>query len=94
MEINDHTVKVITDPTGLIEGERYEFRLYITLDEDDELYQEGGIGVRAILAVDEGKARIAMSHFFECETENVLEYSLEDDETDSVLQFCKENLPQ
>ena len=42
-------MKKINDPTGVITGERYEFRLYITLDEDDELYSKEGTGIRAIL---------------------------------------------
>ena len=31
MEINEYIVDKILDPTGIITGERYEFRLYIII---------------------------------------------------------------
>lgn len=94
MEINEYTVEKIEDPTGIISGERYEFRLYITLDEEDELYAEGGTGIRAIFAVDQGEARIAMAHFFKRETEEALPFELETEEIEAVLSFCKLNFEQ
>ena len=91
MEITEYTVEKLVDPTGLINGERYEFRLYITLDEEDELYSEGGTGVRAIFAVDDGEERIAMAHFFKRGTDEVLAFEVEDDELAAILAFCKLN---
>ena len=92
MEINEFTVEKLADPMGLIEGERYEFRLYITLDEEDELYSKEGTGIRAIFAVDEDEERIAMAHFFDRGTDKVLDFELEDDEMGTILEFCKKNL--
>jgi len=89
MDISEYIVKKITDPTGILVGERYEFLLYITLDEDDELYSEAGTGIRAILAVDEGVERITTAYFFERSTEKSLNFEMEDDEKEAVLQFCK-----
>ena len=65
MEINEYTVKKMNDPTGILAGERFEYRLYITFDEEDELYSEGGTGVRVIYAVDEEVGRIATYNFFD-----------------------------
>jgi len=92
MEINEFTVEKLADPMGLIEGERYEFRLYITLDEEDELYSKEGTGIRAIYVVDGDVERIAMAHFFDRGTDKVLEFELEEDEMDSILAFCKKNI--
>lgn len=92
LEINEYTLEKINDPTGILTGERYEYRLYITLDEDDELYSESGTGLRVILAVDEGVERIATYNFFERATEKPLDFELEEDEEVAILAFCKENL--
>ena len=92
MEINEYTVEKLADPMGLIEGERYEFRLYITLDEEDELYSKEGTGIRAILAVDDGVERIVVSYFFERETDKVLDFALDEEELQIILEFCKSNL--
>lgn len=93
MQINDYAVEKIMDPTGFIEGDRYEFHLYLMLDEDDEIYNENGIGVRAIIAVENGVSRIAMAHFFERENEKPLDYSLEEEELAQILAYCDENMP-
>jgi hypothetical protein len=89
MEITEYIIKKINDPTGIIAGERFEYRLYIDLDEEDELYSEGGTGLRVIFAVDEDEGRIASYHFFERASENVLDFELEDDEKAIVLEYCR-----
>jgi len=94
MEVKEYTMKKMSDPTGILTGERYEFMLYITLDEDDELYSEGGTGIRAILAVEDNVERIATSNFFERATEKVLNFELEEEEEQAVLQFCKMHLEE
>ncbi|WP_342510793.1 DUF6509 family protein [Sporosarcina sp. FSL K6-1522] len=93
MNITEHVVTQMLDPTGILTGERYEFRLYIELEEDDELYAEGGTGLRVIFAVDGDQERIASYHFFERTTEKVLDFGLEDDEEAIVLAFCKAHIP-
>jgi len=42
MEITNHVVDKMNDPTGIIEGDRYEFLLDVEVEEDDELFTEGG----------------------------------------------------
>ncbi|WP_186670138.1 DUF6509 family protein [Sporosarcina sp. BP05] len=89
MKITEHIIKKINDPTGIIAGERYEYRLYIDLDEEDELYSEGGTGLRVIFAIDEDEGRIASYHFFERSSEKVLDFELEDDEKAIALEYCR-----
>lgn len=88
MEITEYVVEEIIDPTGLIEGERYEFRLYVMLEEEDDLYSDQGIGVRTILAVGDGKDRLVVAHFFNRATEEAYDFELEKEEQDMLLQFC------
>jgi hypothetical protein len=91
MEINEYIVEQLVDPTGLIQGDRYEFRLFITLDEDDDLYSESGIGVRAIFAVDEQGERVVVAHFFERETDAYIDFELDEDELLEIEKFCKQH---
>ena len=92
MEINEFTVNKMNDPTGILAGDRYEYRLYITLDEDDELQSEAGTGIRVIYAVDDEVGRIVTYHFFERATEKALDFGLEEEEEAEVLEFCKTHL--
>lgn len=92
LEINEYTLERINDPTGILTGERYEYRLYLTVDEEDELYSESGVGLRVIFAVDEGVERIATYNFFERTTDKQLDFELEEDEEAVVLAFCKAHL--
>lgn len=92
MEIIEYSIEELVDPTGIIDGQRYEFRLYIQFDIEDELHKEEGTGLRILFAVDEQGERIASYHFFERATEKVLDFEMEDDEIDFVTNFCKEQL--
>lgn len=89
MNITEYMIEKIVDPTGLIEGDRYEFRLYAMLDEEDELYTEKGIGIRTILAVENGESRLVLAHFFDRATEEAYDFELEEDELSMLLQFCQ-----
>lgn len=89
MNITEYIVEKIVDPTGVIEGERYEFRLYALLDEEDELYTENGIGIRTILAVGDGEKRLVVAHFFDRATEEAYDFELEEEELAVLLQFCE-----
>lgn len=91
MNITEYIVEEIIDPTGLIEGKRFEFRLFAMLDEEDELYTEEGIGIRTILAVGDGEERLVVAHFFKRATDEVYDFELEEDEIAALLQFCKMN---
>lgn len=90
MKIINHEVRKLNDPTGILEGDRYEYILAIEVEEDDELYRSGGLELRLILAVNEGETRIASYHFNDKETEKPLDFALDEEEEQEILAFCKE----
>lgn len=92
MEITGHTVEKLEDPTGILIGDRYEFILHIEVPEDDELYSENGIYLKAVIAVEEDAARIAQYQFFEKGTNQYIDLELEDDENEIIVAYCKQHL--
>jgi hypothetical protein len=93
MQITGHTVERLGDPFGLLTGSRYEYFLNIEVDEEDELFTEKGLLLRVIFLVDGSESRILQNYFIEQETEKVLDFDLEDDETEAVKNYCLQNLP-
>ncbi|WP_432352173.1 DUF6509 family protein [Sporosarcina sp. A2] len=91
MNITQHTVSQLKDPTGILTGDRYEFRLYMEFEEDDELLEEDAAGLRTIYVVDGESDKITASYFFKKGTETALDFELEDEELEEVLAFCREN---
>jgi hypothetical protein len=89
MNITGHTVEKLEDPFGLLTGDRYEFLLNIEVDEEDELYTEKGLGLRVIYVDEEGKDKISQYHFFEGETGKYFEFSLDDEEEELVIAYCR-----
>lgn len=92
MNITGYSVEKLNDPTGILEGDRYEFFLDIEVPEDDELYSENGIELKVIYAVDSKGERIAQYSFYEKGIEKVLDFELEEDEETAVNEFCKTHL--
>lgn len=90
MKITEYVMEEMIDPTDLIAGERYEFKIYVELDEEDELYRSEGIGIRTILAVEEGKEKLVLAHFFDRSNEEALPYDLEEEEQAMIEAFCIE----
>ncbi len=88
MNITGYTVEKLEDPFGLLTGERFEYFLDIEVDEEDELYSENGIGLKVIFVIHQDEAKLSHYHFYEKETEKVLDFALEDDEAEFVLDFC------
>lgn len=92
MEITAYSVEEIKDPTNIIVGKRYEFLLDIEVDEEDELYTEAGIEVRAIIGENEGEVRL-VNYFLTDKTSNEsLDFALEEDEEAVITTFCKEEI--
>ncbi|PLR98835.1 DUF6509 family protein [Bacillus sp. T33-2] len=89
MEITGHTVELLEDPFGLLEGDRYEFFLNIEVEEEDELYSENGLLLKVIFS---GNS-ILQYYFIEKTTEKVLDFALEEDEEEDVKAYCLNNLP-
>ena len=94
MNITGHTVEKLQDPFGLLTGDRYEFMLSVEVEEEDELYTEKGLGLRVIYVKEDHSDKISQYHFFEQGTGTFYDFSLEDDEVDIVLNYCRENISQ
>ena len=92
MEITAYSVEEIKDPTNIIEGKRYEFLLDVEVDEEDELYTEGGIEIRALIGENAGEVRLLNYFLKERLSEELLDFALEEDEEQMILDFCKEEL--
>lgn len=88
MEITQYTKTELIDPTGILDGRRYEFFLYIEFDEEDELAEEEAGGIRAVYIQEEGRSRITGTYFFRKGTEEPLDFELEEEEEAAVLAFC------
>jgi hypothetical protein len=92
MEITGHTVELLEDPFGVLNGDRYEFFLQIAVDEEDELYTENGLLLKVIFSIVNEEPKILQYYFIERSTENILDFALEEDEEVLVKDYCKENL--
>ncbi|RIW38315.1 pullulanase [Bacillus salacetis] len=87
MNITGYTVEKLEDPTGILTGERYEYLLEVEVPEDDELYTEGGLLVKAIYAVDENGSRIVQYYLMDRSAENYLDFELEEDEEELIRTY-------
>lgn len=92
MDIISYLMDQILDPTNIIEGERYEFTLELNIDEEDELFQEGGVDLRAIIAKKENQFSIVDYFFIAKADQSYLEFALEEDEELEILTFCKAHI--
>jgi hypothetical protein len=89
MNITEYTVERVTDPTGILIGERYEFFLNIEMPEDDKLYEEKGLQLKVLYYVDDNQAKM-LNYFFYASLENkYLDFELEEEEEQLVTDFCK-----
>ncbi|MBQ0140732.1 MAG: pullulanase [Kurthia sp.] len=92
MDIISYVMDKILDPTNIIEGERYEFTLELNIDEEDELFQKGGVDLRAIISKKDEQFEIKDYFFIAKADQTYLEFALEDDEEAEVLAFCKNHI--
>lgn len=92
MNITQFSIETILDPTNIIEGRRFELLLDVEVDEEDELYSEAGIEIRAIIGVLDENVRV-ISYFIIDKKDNAyLEFELEEEEQQMILDFCNEEL--
>jgi|SRR5690554_652617 len=89
MNITGYEIEKLIDPTGILEGDRYEFFVDIEVDKEDEMYSENGLYIRLILAVQGEKSWITQYHIYEKSTEKYLDFALDEEEEEELLQFCK-----
>jgi len=88
VNITEYTVEQIKDPTGILEGERYEFFLTVEVPEDDELYNENGLQLKVLFFVNGEQVKILNYHFYDSIENKYLEFALEDEEEKMVHDFC------
>ncbi|MGG0670101.1 DUF6509 family protein [Sporosarcina koreensis] len=94
MEIIEYSMIELIDPTGILSGHRYEFRIYVKFDEEDELHNEKGTGIRVVYAVDGDEGKVASYHLFERATDEILDFELDDEEVAQLAVFCEEQLEE
>lgn len=92
LEIKEYSAEFVKDPFGILSGKRYEFVCDLEVPEEDELYRENGVYIRAIYLADE--ARIVKYDFFERVTDQYLDFDMEPEEEEQLTAFCKEHLPE
>ncbi len=91
--INEFSVEKLKDPFDLLTGDRYEFRLYLSVDEEDELYTENGVYLRAIFKIEDEVKKITQYSFLDQSSDSILEFELEEDEEKFIIEFCEKNIP-
>lgn len=92
MNIINFTMEELVDPTGIIQGKRYEFLVDVEVDEEDELYSEAGTQIRLLIG-DEGEGPFIINYFImDKKDEHYIELALEEEEEQYLLAFCKEQL--
>jgi len=91
-KIEAFNVEAVKDPFGILAGERYEFRLELDVEDDDELYLEEGVCLRVIYALAEENSRIVKYEFLNKKTNQYIAFDMEKDEAQMVERFCKEQL--
>ncbi|WP_445670020.1 DUF6509 family protein [Peribacillus sp. FSL H8-0477] len=94
LTITGYKVEKLKDPFDILTGDRYELFLDIEVPEDDELASEKGLYIRVLYVVDDNTSKVVKYDLLERETEQLLEFDLEDDELAMVAQFCKEHLKE
>jgi hypothetical protein len=92
--ITEYSVETLVDPFGILTGDRYEYLLDIEVDEEDELYTEGGLSIRLIYVRNGENESIAKYDLIAKATEEVLDFDLEDDEISMLLAFCNEHFKE
>ena len=91
LNITEFEVQLINDAFGILPGDRYEFLIYLDVPEDDELYNENGVYIRALFVVDGEEKKLLKYDLVESGENKVLDFDLEDDEIQAVTEFCEQH---
>lgn len=92
MNITQFSIEEILDPTNIIEGKRFELLLDVEVDEEDELYSEAGLEIRAIVGVLDQNVRVINYFIIDKKDNAYLEFELEEEEQQMILNLCHEEL--
>ncbi|KAB7673065.1 DUF6509 family protein [Bacillus sp. B1-b2] len=91
MNITEYTVEQIKDPTGILQGDRFEFFLTIEWDEEDELAAEENLQLKVLFYIDEKESKILDYHFYNSLDNKYLDFGLEDEELLELNTFCNKH---
>lgn len=94
MQIVNGKVEELVDPTGIIDGQRFEFLLTVKFDEDDELYSEQGTGLRLLYSVKDGERKMLTYQYYELATEKAFDLEWDEEEQAAAEAYCNTNFPQ
>jgi len=94
VNITAYTVELVPDPFGILKGKRYEFKLEVEVDEEDELYSEHGVYARIVYKVEEASSGILTCDWTERTTDRYLELAAEPEELAELAAFCAAHLPE
>ncbi|BBI36387.1 DUF6509 family protein [Cohnella abietis] len=89
--VTEYSVVLVKDPFKILAGTRYEFKLDLNIEEDDELYSEHGIYVKAIYKVEEEQGSVVNYDLIEKSTDRYLDFDMEAEEEEALAAFCKEH---
>ena len=92
--ITEYSVGKLVDPFGILIGDRYEYLLDIEVDEEDELFTEGGLSIRLIYVINGENRSVVKYDLIAKVNEEVLDFGLEDDEINMLLTFCNEHVTE
>lgn len=92
MNLTLHSIEQLEDPFGILSGDRYEIFFNLEVDEEDELYHEGGLLLKVLYVVEENTSRVAQYQIFEKDTNNFIDVGLEDDEENLVKEMCEKQI--
>ncbi|MDO7908048.1 DUF6509 family protein [Paenibacillus sp. JX-17] len=87
-------VELVRDAFGILSGQRYEFIIQTEVEEDDELFNDNGIVVRAIYVVDTDREGLVKYDLNEKTTGTYLDFDLEEEEEQALEAYCREHLPE
>ncbi|ARK23724.1 hypothetical protein SporoP37_02790 [Sporosarcina sp. P37] len=87
MQIVNGTVEELIDPTGIIEGQRYEVLLTVKVDEEDELFNEEGTGLRMLYSVKDGQRKMLTYQFYELATGSPFDVEWDEEEQAAAEQY-------
>jgi len=90
LNIKEFEVQLINDAFGILPGNRYEFLIYIDVPEDDELYNENGVYIRALYMVDGEEKKLIKYDLVDNKDNQVLDFELEDEEIQLITDFCEQ----
>lgn len=91
LNITEYTVEQIKDPTGILQGDRFEFFLTIEWDEEDELAAEENLQLKVLFYIDEKESKILDYHFYNSLDNKYLDFGLEDEELLELNTFCNKH---